>query len=535
MYLKRITAFFVLLILIVNTAAVNVFAGSTDMRGAWISTYYNLDFPSSMTLTAEQQKEEISSMIESLYEMGINTVIFQVRPCGDALYKSNINPWSQFLTGTEGKDPGYDPLAYAIQEAHKRGMKLHAWLNPYRASKSGVTDVNSLSANNMARIHPDWVFAYDNMLYYDPSNSEVKQYLCDTVKEIITNYDVDGIHFDDYFYPSNYPLPAGETLDGEAANERRANVNDLIKMVKSTIDTYAPNVEFGVSPSGICKNTTVDGFSINGSESYYSEFADSETWVKNGWIDYICPQVYWDTTNKNAAYGNVVKMWNGIVAGTGVKLYIGEAIYKNEVASEMNKHFDICSQLPNVSGNIFFRAKYLINNTGNIISQLKSKYNSQPTAGSNTSNSGNADTKKCTAISTRSQISVDGASKNFEAYNIDGYNYFKLRDIAYVLNGTQKQFNTVWDEDKNAITLNLGTAYETAGEELSGGNGKNKTAVSSSASVYIDGKKLDVEAYNIDGCNYFKLRDIAKAVDFAVVWNEQLQNIGIFSMFGYEN
>jgi uncharacterized lipoprotein YddW (UPF0748 family) len=526
--LKRITAFFVLLALIVNTNI--VFAGSTDMRGAWITTYYNLDFPSSTGLSAEQQKQEISSMIESLHEMGINTVIFQVRPCGDALYKSSINPWSQFLTGTEGKDPGYDPLAYAIQEAHKRGMELHAWLNPYRASKPGVTDINLLSANNMARLHPDWVFSYNNMLYYDPANSEVKQYLCDTVKEIITNYDVDAIHFDDYFYPSNYPLPSGETRDGDIANSRRDNINDLIKMVKNTINTYSPNVKFGVSPMGICKNTTVDGFTINGTQSYYSDFADSETWVKNGWVDYICPQVYWEIDNKAAAYDKVAKMWNNIVAGTGVKLYIGEAVYKNTVASEMSRHFDVCSKLSNVSGNVFFRAKYLINNTGDIVSQLKNEYSKN----SQTSNYNNkSDICKRVALSTSSQVMVDGVKKNFEAYNINGYNYFKLRDLAYVLNGTQKQFDTEWDENKNAITLDLGTAYNAAGGELSAGNGENKAAIPSSASVYINGKALDVEAYNIDGMNYYKLRDIAKAVDFGVVWDEQVKTIGIFSMYEY--
>lgn len=534
--MKKIIVFFVTLTLLAGSWASLAFASSTDMRGAWIATYANLDFPSSTSLSADAQKAELSKMIETLYEDGINTVIFQVRPCGDALYKSSINPWSQFLTGTVGQDPGYDPLEYAIEEAHKRGMKLHAWLNPYKASRPGITDPSQLSPYSMAYKHPDWVISYNNMLFYDPSNSAVKQYLCDTVKEIITNYNVDAIHFDDYFYPSYYPLSAGQTGDGDEAQQRRANVNDLISQVHKTIKTYAPNVEFGISPSGVCKNVTVDGFTFRAQESYYDTYADSEGWVKNGLIDYICPQVYWQYSDTHSPYDKVVKMWNETVQGTGVKLYIGEAAYKSEVASEMDKHFETCASFPNVSGNIFFRAKFIINNTGTIAEKLKSKYNSSGNTNKET-DTPNTDYvyRKVTALSTKNTIRVDGTEKTFEAYNIDGYNYFKLRDIAYALNGTAKQFNTVWDSGKNSITLALGTAYAPAGGELEKGNGKNKTAVSSSATVYINGKALSAEAYNIDGMNYYKLRDVAKAVNFAASWNNDIQEIGIFSMFGYEN
>ena len=576
-------------------------ADSKSMRGAWVSTVVNLDFPSKSNLSADEQKKELSTMFDNLKAMGINTVMFQVRPCGDALYKSSINPWSQYLTGTQGKDPGYDPLAYAVEQAHNRGMEIHAWLNPYRVTMKGNTDVNSLAENNPARLHPDWLITYNGSLTFNPSMEEVKSLICDTVKEIVTNYDVDAIHFDDYFYPSNYPLNQGESGDGEQAQARRNNVDDMVKRVHDVIKANAPDVEFGISPMGIWKNAEIDGYQIKGAQSYYTVYGDTVNWIKNGWIDYVAPQIYWTDSHATASYSKLVKWWNNTVQGPGVKLYIGEAIYKDDIAAEMGKHFDVDSQYSNVSGNMFFRAKFLLNNTGSIADTLKKYYGFTPVS-DNTSNNNNTnqntnnnpadnanqninnnvnnninqnttpstdntdnnaseskptetlpdvnnnknDKKQeevvkpnktivtKTAVPTNSEVKVDGVDAEFEAYNIDGYNYFKLRDIAYAINGSEKQFNTVWDSEKEMITLDMGKAYVPAGGEMTSSSGKNKTAVTSTAGVLVNGTLIEADAYNIDGMNYYKLRDIAKAVDFGVSWSNELNSIGIFTMAGYE-
>ncbi|EPZ62467.1 alpha-L-fucosidase family protein [[Clostridium] sordellii ATCC 9714] len=212
-----------LFLLGINT---NVYAANNDVKAAWITTVYNADWPKVQN-NVVKQKNEMINILDNLKDTGINTIMFQVRLKGDALYKSDINPWSDVLTGIQGKDPGYDPLEFVIQEAHKRGMKVHAWLNPYRVTTSG-TDLNKLSNKSPAKQHPDWTLANEGRLYYNPEMQQVKQHIYDTVGEIVKNYNIDGIHFDDYFYPENYPLPAGEGRDGKVANNRRNHINEMI-------------------------------------------------------------------------------------------------------------------------------------------------------------------------------------------------------------------------------------------------------------------------------------------------------------------
>ena len=274
----------------------NSYADSTDMQAAWITTVYNSDWPS-VKNNISKQKEEIINILDILKDTGINTVMFQARTEGDSLYKSNINPWSKVLTGTQGKDPGYDPLEFVIEEAHKRGIKVHAWLNPYRGTTSG-TDINKLSTNHQLRKNPSWKIEYSGRLYFNPELPEVKQYIVDTVGEIVANYNIDGVHFDDYFYPSKYPLTSGDR-NGEEANLRRNHITEMIKQVKTKIKSINPSVEFGVSPGGIWKNKSSDvlGSDTKGNESYYSDFADTRMWVKNNLVDYIVPQIYWEIGN----------------------------------------------------------------------------------------------------------------------------------------------------------------------------------------------------------------------------------------------
>jgi len=237
---------------VMNTTA---FADTKEMRGAWISTVWNLDWPTvGARNNVAQQKQEYIALLDKLQAAGLNSVIVQVRPKGDALYNSSLNPWSDILTGTQGKNPGYDPLAFMIEETHKRGMEFHAWFNPYRITTSG-TDVNTLASNNMARKNPSWAIAYNNALYYDPGNPQVVNYLVETVAEVVKNYKVDGIHFDDYFYPSkSFNDDTSYSKYGNGINKddwRRANVNTLIQKVHAKINSINSSVSFGVSPREI--------------------------------------------------------------------------------------------------------------------------------------------------------------------------------------------------------------------------------------------------------------------------------------------
>ena len=343
-----------------------------SMQGAWITTVYNSDWPK-VKGNINAQKQEMINILDTLKQTGINTIMFQVRTQGDALYKSNINPWSSVLTGTQGKDPGYDPLQFVIEEAHKRNMKVHAWLNPYRVTTSG-TDLNVLSKNHQARKNPSWVLTHNNKLYFNPELEEVKNHIVETVAEIVNNYDIDGIHFDDYFYPSGYPLPQGENKDGIVANSRRNHITDMINRVNQKIKSIKSDVEFGISPSGIWKNNRNDsnGSNTNGKESYYSDYADTRLWVKQNMIDYIVPQIYWETGHKSADYETLVKWWNDVAYGTNVDLYIGHGIYKDEVSVQIDKQLEIASKYENVDGSIYYTTRDILNNRQGAKDKIKS-------------------------------------------------------------------------------------------------------------------------------------------------------------------
>ncbi len=333
-----------------------------NMQSVWMSTVFNIDFPSTKN-NISAQKNEYLEKLDELKAIGINTVVVQVRPKADALYKSNINPWSDVLTGTQGKNPGYDPMGFMIKEAHKRGMAFHAWLNPYRVTTSG-TDLNALCATHPARLNPHWVISYNNALYYNPELEEVKEHIVQTVAEIVNNYDVDAIHFDDYFYPSHYPLPQGEGKDGTVAYSRRQNINDMIERVGTTIKNIKSDVFFGVSPLGIWRNNTYDsdGSNTSGNESYYSVYADTRAWIKNEWIDYVVPQIYWETGNKSADYETLVKWWANEVRGTKVKLFIGQGIYKDVVAQQIDTQLKINEKYPEIYGSFYYGLKNLLAN-----------------------------------------------------------------------------------------------------------------------------------------------------------------------------
>ncbi len=359
---------------VMNTTA---FADTKEMRGAWISTVWNLDWPTVGSRNNQaQQKQEFVTLLDKLQATGLNSVIVQVRPKGDALYSSSLNPWSDILTGTQGKNPGYDPLAFMIEETHKRGMEFHAWFNPYRITTSG-TDVNALASTHLARKYPSLVMKHEwvedgkkqSALVYNPGLPEVRKHIIDTVAEVVRNYKVDGIHFDDYFYPrgtyddsiayKNY----GNGMSLE--NWRRNNGDLLIKEVNTKIKSINSSVSFGVSPRGIWKNATTDpaGSATKGGQSYYDIYCDSVAWIKNGWVDYINPQIYWTFENSVAPYGVLVDWWAKQVKGTNVKLYIGHDVSKTEVASQIETQVNYSRGNSEVDGNIFFRAKFICENS----------------------------------------------------------------------------------------------------------------------------------------------------------------------------
>lgn len=345
-----------------------------EMRGVWVATVFNIDWPKAKN-DEKNQKEEFLNILEALKKMNFNAVFVQVRPASDAFYKSCINPWSEYLTGIQGKKPGYDPLKFMIRETHKRGMEFHAWLNPYRITTSG-TDLNVLAKNNPARINPNWVIEYNNALFYDPENPNVIEYIATTVYEIVKKYYVDGIHFDDYFYPYNYPLPQGEDRDGEVANNRREAINDMIRITNKVIKSVNPCVKFGVSPFGVWKNISSDinGSATNNLESYYAVYADSVQWVKEEIIDYIAPQLYWTIGNKDSDYKTTLEWWVNLLKDTNVVLYIGQGINKLEIAKEITKQIEINREFSEVKGSIFFSMTNINENTGDVVCQLKELY-----------------------------------------------------------------------------------------------------------------------------------------------------------------
>ena len=368
MALKKILTFLLALFLVLGFMETKALATDREMRGAWITTVYNKDWPSTKD-NPEKQKQEFITILDKLQDLGINTVIVQVRPKGDALYPSSINPWSEVLTGTQGKDPGYDPLAFMISETHKRGMEFHAWFNPYRITTSG-TDTSKLSSNHPAIKNPSLILKNSEALYYNPGLPEVRKHIVDTVKEVVSNYDVDAIHFDDYFYKVAEKDDDTYEKSGSSLSEadwRRENINLMVQEVKAAIKSIKPSVEFGISPRGIYKNSESG---TSGAESYSQDYADSVKWIKNNWVDYITPQLYWRFDNNAAPYGKLVDWWSQQVKGTNVKLYIGQGVYKDgsssnpeNVVAEIEKQINYNRNNSEVKGSMYYTTDNLMNNS----------------------------------------------------------------------------------------------------------------------------------------------------------------------------
>ncbi len=352
-----------------------------EMRGAWIATVADIDWPNKND-TPQQQKEALITMLDKLKAAGINTVFFQVRTECDALYESKYEPWSYWLTGEQGKAPNpfYDPLNFAIREAHKRGMELHAWLNPYRAVKT-VGDYK-ISPEHISVTHPQWILDFKTEKILNPGIPAVRDYIAKIVADIVRRYDVDGIHFDDYFYPYT-PIKTEDAATfrkykGKFKNIddwRRNNINMMVAEVHDTIDAINPRVKFGISPFGIVENKYA---LTHGFESYNVLYCDPVTWLKDKTVDYILPQLYWSIGNKAADYGSLLPWW-ATVAGSR-QVYVG--IYSSKMAApdykgspdELEREIRLSRQMIRTYGTAFFSAKSIADNYSHFADSLKVYY-----------------------------------------------------------------------------------------------------------------------------------------------------------------
>ena len=353
-------------------------AAELEMRGVWVSSVYNLDYPSRQGLTESQLKAEADAIISQAVEWNMTAIFLQVRPAADALYASEIVPWSSVLTGKQGQAPdgGFDPLAYFVQQCHANGLELHAWLNPYRITRTAA-DTRDAAFAQLCADHPahqfadSVVFHSDGCLYFDPGQPKVQQHLLEITREILENYDVDGIHLDDYFYPGSsfsdketYAQYGGDFKN--IGDFRRNAVSQLIHDLHKLVESTKPKAQFGVSPAGIWASSLQipTGADTLGSQSYFESFADSRRWVRENMVDYIAPQIYWEIGADSGDFSILLDWWNHTVADTDVKLYIGLAAYKAAEAEEgsvwfgtdeLSRQLDAMKESTHTSGALFFR------------------------------------------------------------------------------------------------------------------------------------------------------------------------------------
>lgn len=346
-----------------------------EMRGMWLATVMNRDWPARPGLTAAAQRAELIAHLDTAVRRRLNTVIFQVRPAADALWPSPHEPWSEVLTGTQGRAPGWDPLGTAVREAHARGLELHAWFNPYRIADH--TDPARLAASHPARRRPDWVVRFGGRLYYNPGLPEVRAFVQQAMLDAVDKYAVDAVHFDDYFYP--YPA-AGQTFDDDAAYDRygggfasraawrRDNTDRLVSEMRAGIEKVRPGTRFGISPFGVWRNASTDarGSDTGALQAYDDLYADTRKWVRENWVDYICPQLYWHIGHSAADYAVLLPWWAETVRGTATQLYLGEGLYRAgdpaqaaawQDPAELSRHLSLAARRPEARGHVFFSAR----------------------------------------------------------------------------------------------------------------------------------------------------------------------------------
>ena len=385
--MKIRTLFSLFLLLLISVTSVAQYP-KREFRGAWIQCV-NGQFQG---MGAERMQHVLTSQLDKLQKAGINAIIFQVRAEADALYQSSYEPWSRFLTGVQGKFPQWDPLQWMIDACHKRNMELHAWINPYRAKTKGTAALSPIHPFNK---HPELFVTYAGQLYFNPGLPESRKYICKIVRDLVTRYDIDALHMDDYFYP--YPNPGEDFPDAVAfaqygrgyANKgdwRRDNVNVLIKEIHETVRECKPWVKFGVSPFGIYRNKKSDpnGSNTNGLQNYDDLYADVLMWVNNGWVDYNIPQIYWEIGHKAADYDTLIRWWakhasaRPLFIGQDVMRTVKNVDLQNRLQHQLPAKMKLQRALPTVQGSCQWYAAAVVENHGNYATLLEKEYHRYP-------------------------------------------------------------------------------------------------------------------------------------------------------------
>jgi len=382
---------FIFLLLLLITETSNCLADNPpakEFRGVWIATVNNIDWPSAPGLPVSVQKRELTELIERIERLNLNVVIIQVRPASDAFYPSEIEPWSHFLTGKQGLAPVsfFDPLAFAIELCHSKGMELHAWFNPFRVRNNGYYE---LSPNSFAALNPRYTHLFDNKLFLDPGIPQVRNHIVKVIMEVVRKYDIDAIHFDDYFYP--YPIrgrkyPDTKTFStygkrfypNKLSDWRRDNINKFIEVLHDSIKAFKPSVKLGVSPFGVWRNKSDDpngSPGVKATTSYDDLYADVYKWLANDWIDYVIPQLYWEQGNIFGDFTVLAKWWNDHCFGK--PLYLGQALYKSAGYSkvftnptEISEQISILRKFKNVGGFALYSASQLTQLSGVVLTEF---------------------------------------------------------------------------------------------------------------------------------------------------------------------
>lgn len=364
-----------------------------EFRAAWVATVDNIDWPSKKGLPVDSQKAEFVRLADMHKMNGMNALIVQIRPATDAFYPSPYEPWSEWLTGTQGQPPMpyYDPLQFMIEETHKRGMEFHAWCNPYRADY--LIGKTSISPSHITKVRPEWFLEYGGKRYFDPGNKAVQEYTIQVIKDVLERYDVDGVHFDDYFYPyriagKEFPdaisyATSGTTLARD--DWRRSNVDSIIVRLHRLIRAEKPGCKFGISPFGVWRNSDRDPMGSNtkaGQTNYDDLYANILLWLKEGWIDYVAPQLYWEFGHRAAPYEVLLDWWSKNTYGR--HCYIGLGIYRAgsnaawRDTTLLARQIEALRNTPNIQGAIYFSSKSFINNPNGWSEMLRTKYYAMP-------------------------------------------------------------------------------------------------------------------------------------------------------------
>ncbi len=465
-----------------------------EMHGVWIASVFNTNFPSKQGLSDRELKAELDDIVATTKNAGLNTIFFQVMPSSDALYRSERFPSSAFLTGKQGEPLSFDPLSYILDAAHAEGLQLHAWLNPFRVTTVKTTELSDLAENNPARLNPEYCVRYsDGKYYYNPALPEVRAMICDEVDHIVRNYDVDGIHLDDYFYP--YPVADGVFDDSESYalyggdlsldDWRRENVNILVKGIYDTVKSIRSDCRFGISPFGIYINRGTDapaiGSDTNGLEGYSALYCDALAWARGGYVDYLAPQIYWAFSTQAAPFDTLCRWWNANLDGTDVDLYIGHALYRisefpdNEIPVQM----EFARNLLYYKGSIFYGYADLKADSDGIVGKLSTLCKRAPAELSPTANKTSVNYPSDGYRASSEKQYLLGSSDITEPLTVDGEPISRTKSGYFSL-------YTSLSQGTNDVTLSQGTASVKHSIHY-----KTKVASSGAPATYDEYKIID--------------------------------------------